>query len=68
MAEAKTRLLFSVLNNAWIFVFGRDPSCMSVLRMGDHDTFFTSRKDAVAAAKAQGLKVSRRGVVSCDSP
>jgi hypothetical protein len=57
------RLNYLTPNAAYAFTFGND-----LLRMGDNDMFFATRKEAVAAAAQCRLKVSRRGVVTADGP
>jgi hypothetical protein len=52
------RLVYLPVNAAWVFVFGD-----SVTRMGSGDMFHVRRADAVRAANACGLSVSRRGIV-----
>ena len=57
------RLLYLPANSAWAFHFGAGADARPT-SMGNHGTFFQSRKDAVEAARKQGLKVSKNGLVS----
>lgn len=53
------RLIYLTANAAWTFTYGDQ-----LLRMGGASRFFSSRADAVAAARDCGLNVTRSGVVS----
>jgi hypothetical protein len=59
----KMRLLYLPANAAWAFHFGKGTDSRPI-SMGNYGTFFQSRKEAVAAARHQGLTVSRGGFIS----
>jgi hypothetical protein len=52
------RLVYLTANAAWVFIFG-DSLCSM-----DGQNFFRTRREAVLAAGARGLNVSRSGAVS----
>ena len=53
------KLRYFPANAAWAFVFLGTPC-----KMADFPLFFSSRREAVAAAKYRGLMVSRSGDVT----
>lgn len=57
-------LLYFPANAAWAFVYGTDHKSMRPIAMGSYDHFFADRKQAIHAARVQGLSVSRTGEVS----
>ncbi len=54
------RLRYFPANAAWAFTFGTG----GPTRMGDSDLFLRSRREAIAAARRQGLKVSKDNKVT----
>jgi hypothetical protein len=58
------RLRYFPVNAAWAFVFGDDLKTARPTSMGDYGTFFRNRKDAIEAARLQGLQVGKSGAVS----
>lgn len=57
-------LKYFPVNAAWAFVFGDDIRTARPTDMGGYGPFFPDKKDAIWAAKAQGLTVGRGGKVS----
>lgn len=55
------RLIYLAANQAWVFVFGPDINTATLQDMGGYGIFFTTREDAVNAAKACGITVTETG-------
>jgi hypothetical protein len=55
---AHTRLVYSHVNAAYLFLFGDAP-----LRMHKEQLFFETRAQAIAAARRRGLRVDKRDFV-----
>ena len=58
------RLLYFPVNAAWCFVFGEDLNTATPTSLAGFERFFTTRKEAVNAAKSLGLDVAKNGKVS----
>jgi len=52
------RLMYSRVNQAFVYVYGNAP-----FRMEGEDLFFRNRKDAISAAERKDLKVDSKGYV-----
>lgn len=65
--NAGMHLKYFPVNAAWAYVFGDDIRTAQITKMGDWGPFFDSRKDAIWAARAQGLSVSSSGKVTSKS-
>ena len=58
------RIVYLPVSMAWVFAFGDDVRDASILPLDGWPRYFQRRADAVAAARAMGLSVDKRGVVT----
>ncbi len=56
--SSKLRLMFSPAQQVFVFVFGDSPQ-----RMGDGPLHFKTKREAITAARRQGLDVDKKGYV-----